>query len=153
MQTGQIVGSPQKQNNITRPRRLLFICLLAAVMGILLAFIDRSVRAKGKPGAVSLFGWSEAAASADQNSEPRTPRQETYVKIVTALDGVEESAVRKFGRKPRPDDKAGFTIPYKVFVDEQTQRARKQLVADLGLSESAIDEIKEEGDRSGWPRR
>jgi hypothetical protein len=150
MQTGQVVGSPQKQNRITRPRRLVYICLLAAVLGILLAFIDRSVRGKGKPGAISLFG-REATATA--GSEPRTPRQETYVKIVTALDEVEEAAVRRFGRKPQPDDKAGFTIPYKVFVDSQTQRARKQLVADLGLSESAIDEIKEEGDRLGWPRR
>jgi len=147
--TGQIAGSPPKRNGMTRSRRLLYICLFAAGLGVLLAFIDRSVRAKGKPGAISLFGRSEAQASA----EPRTPRQETYVKIVTALDGVEEAAIRKFGRKPQADDKAGFTIPYKVFMDEQTQRARKQLVADLGMSESAIDEIKEEGERSGWPRR
>jgi hypothetical protein len=80
-------------------------------------------------------------------------RQAAYVQIVAAFEGVEASAVKRFGRRPQPDDKAAFTIPFKAFVDGQTRRARKQLASDLGLSESAIDQIKAEGDQSGWPKK
>jgi hypothetical protein len=38
-------------------------------------------------------------------------------------------------------------------VNAQTQRVRKQLATDLGLSEAEIDQIKAEGDKSGWARQ
>jgi hypothetical protein len=85
--------------------------------------------------------------------DPTLARKAAYVKIVAALDGVEAAAVKKYGRKPRPDDKAEFAIPYKAFVNAQTQRVRKQLATDLGLSEAEVDQIKAEGDKSGWARQ
>jgi hypothetical protein len=80
-------------------------------------------------------------------------RKAVYVQICAALEGVETAAVQKFGRKPRPDDTAGFTIPYKAFVDRETLRVRKLLATELGLREQEIDAIKSAGDKAGWPRK
>jgi hypothetical protein len=84
--------------------------------------------------------------------DPTPARKAAYVRIVAALEGAEAAAVKKYGRKPQPDDTAGFTIPYKAFVNTQAQLARKRLAKELGLSEREIDQIKAEGDKAGWPR-
>ena len=84
---------------------------------------------------------------------PAPDRKAVYVKIVAAMEKVEAAAVQKYGRKPGPADKAEFSIPYKAFVNSQTQQVRKKLARDLGLPEVAIDQIKLEGDRAGWPKR
>jgi hypothetical protein len=84
---------------------------------------------------------------------PSGARQAAYQKIVAAWDRVEAAAVHKYGRKPRPDDRAEFAIPYKAFVNTQTQVARKRLATDLGVSEREVDQIKAEGDKAGWPRQ
>jgi hypothetical protein len=84
---------------------------------------------------------------------PTPDRKAVYVKIIAAMEKAEAAAIQKYGRKPGPDDKAEFTIPYKAFVNSQTQQVRKKLAKDLGLPEVAIDQIKLEGDRAGWPKR
>jgi hypothetical protein len=137
-----------------RPRRLFLVCVVAGWVGILLASVNRDGHESGgpAPGPDQTDRGPQAAAAVE--SPPGDPaRQAAYVQIVSALDRVREAAVKKFGREPRPDDTASFTIPYKVFVDGQTRQARKQLAIDLQLGEPAIDEIKDEGDRAGWPRK
>jgi len=84
--------------------------------------------------------------------EANLDRKAAYARLVAALDRVEAAAVQKYGRKPQADDKAEFTIPYKAFVNTQTQVVRKRLAKDLGVSEREIDLIKAEGDKAGWPR-
>jgi hypothetical protein len=84
---------------------------------------------------------------------PPPDRKAAYVRIVAALEGVEAAAIKKYGHKPGPDDKAEFSIPYKAFVNSQTQLVRKKLANDLGVPEAAIDEIKKDGDRAGWAKR
>jgi hypothetical protein len=85
--------------------------------------------------------------------DPAPDRRAVYVKIIAAMEKVEAAAVQRYGRKPTPDDKAEFTIPYKAFVNSQTQQVRKKLAKDLSLTEVVIDQIKVEGDRAGWPKR
>ncbi|HKB05331.1 MAG TPA: hypothetical protein VKD90_24115 [Gemmataceae bacterium] len=85
--------------------------------------------------------------------DPTLDRRAVYLKIIAAMEKVEAAAIQKYGHKPGPDDKAEFTIPYKAFLNSQTQQARKKLAKDLGLTEVVIDQIKLEGDRAGWARR
>jgi hypothetical protein len=85
--------------------------------------------------------------------DPTPARKAAYVRIVAALAGAEAAAIQKYGRKPQPDDRADFVIPYRAFVNTQTQLARKRLAKELEVSEREVDQIKAEGDKAGWPRR
>lgn len=87
-------------------------------------------------------------------AEDRTPiRQAIYIRVVKAIDDVEAAALKKFGRAPRPDDKATFTGPYKLFVERETEKALDSLAADQGMPRSVLDGIRDEGDRKGWPKK
>jgi hypothetical protein len=98
---------------------------------------------------------TEAPKPPDPKAEAErlTARKATYVKIIGALDQVEAAAVRKFGRKPKADDLAGFTVPYKLFVERETAKALDALSKDLRLSRSELNAIRMEGDAEGWPKK
>ena len=69
MQTGQIASSPKRGNSMTRPRRLLFLCMLGACLGMLLALVDR--RARAKPSADSGSGESKPVLRANSAAESK----------------------------------------------------------------------------------
>lgn len=85
--------------------------------------------------------------------ETTLTRRKAYAKIITEFEKAETAAERAFGRRPKPTDPAGFTVPYKAYLDDKKQQARQKLRTDLGLTDGEIDQIKKEGDKARWPTR
>jgi hypothetical protein len=142
-----------------RPRHTILICVIAGWVGILLASGTRGSRDTAnaeppQPPVAELDRADSGTPVVEPPPEPPTPeRLAAYSKIAAAHDVIEAAAVKKYGRKPRSDDSAAFTVPYKAFVNGQAQLANKKLATELGLSESEIERIKKDGDRYGWPRQ
>jgi hypothetical protein len=84
---------------------------------------------------------------------PLEERKKIYIAIQAALAGVETAAVKKFGRKPKADDSAGFAVQYRLFVERESANALDALTRDRGLLRFEVNEIKREGDDDGWPKK
>jgi hypothetical protein len=93
-------------------------------------------------------------AASPATAEDDTPeRKATYVKICKARADVEAAAVSKYGRKPRPDDNAGFKVPYLVFIEREEGKAMDALARKLGKLRPDLDRIRIEGDDKEWPKQ
>jgi hypothetical protein len=80
-------------------------------------------------------------------------RKAAYVSICKAITDVESAAVAKYGRKPRPEDTAGFKVPYLVFTEREERKALDTLARKLGRLRPALDRIRIEGDDKEWPKQ
>jgi len=79
-------------------------------------------------------------------------RKSIYADLAAALTKVEADAVKKFGRKPNKDDNAGFTVPYKLFVERETAKVYETFGRDRGVRKSEAESIHDEGVSKGWPK-
>jgi len=66
---------------------------------------------------------------------------------------VEAAAVAKFGRKPKEDDLAGFTVPYRIFIDAEMKKVFDAFEKRTGFSQLTAERILHEGDAKGWPKK
>jgi hypothetical protein len=83
---------------------------------------------------------------------PAEERKAIYTTLTASLARVEAEAIKKFGRKPKADDLAGFTAPYKLFVERETDKVYQALFRDKGVDRFEAEAILEEGTTRGWPK-
>src|SRR5262245_60963316 len=80
-------------------------------------------------------------------------RKAVYAHLVAGVARVEADAVKKFGRKPKADDLAGFTVPYKIFVDRETDKVYQALEREKGIKRPDAEAILKEGNSKGWSKK
>lgn len=120
---------------------------------------DPPAPGKTKPGESKPLGPIAEPVTPVERPKSQGPRERTveerkaiYATLTGSLARVEAEAIKKFGRKPKADDLAGFSAPYKLFVDRETDKVYQALFRDKGVDRYEAESILEEGSTRGWPK-
>src|SRR5262249_13459074 len=85
--------------------------------------------------------------------DPDAGAKKDYAFLAGERSRVEAAAVAKFGRKPNDDDLAGFTIPYRSFVEAEMKKVFAAFENRTGKGRDTAERIIKEGDAKGWPKK
>jgi hypothetical protein len=80
-------------------------------------------------------------------------RKAIFADLTARLAKVEADAVKKYGRRPKKDDGAVFTIPYRRFVEGETEKVYRALRDEHAVDPADAEVILAEGNEKSWPKK